>query len=296
MCPETRDGFEVAIICALPREADANVDLFDEYYDEDSVKYGKQVGDCNAYSTGRIGQHDIVLAHMPGMGKSSAANVASGLRSSFTGVKLALIVGICGGMPILAPNKSIILGDVVISNSVIEFNFGRQYPDRYERKSGTKDTLSPPKSEVRAVLNKLKVRHFRERLGSKILENLARLQKNDTAAHPGVEKDILYPASHRHMHRKDGSTLSYLCRSSHSSSDPVCYEALESDCNTLRCNILEVVKNAARHKRLSMDIPAPAVHIGTIGSASTVMKSGEHRDHIAEQDNIIAFEMEGAGV
>ncbi|KAH0125603.1 hypothetical protein KCU90_g18184, partial [Aureobasidium melanogenum] len=76
MRPETRDEFEVAIICALPLEAAAVLDLFDQRYDKDGSQYGKQEGDTNTYSTGRIGRHDIVLAHMPGMGKSSAASVA----------------------------------------------------------------------------------------------------------------------------------------------------------------------------------------------------------------------------
>jgi nucleoside phosphorylase len=38
------------------------------------------------------------------------------------------------------------------------------------------------------------------------------------------------------------------------------------------------------------------VHIGTIASASTVMKSGKHHDALAEKEGVIAFEMEGAGV
>ncbi|THV66825.1 purine and uridine phosphorylase [Aureobasidium pullulans] len=256
MPPTTRVEFEVAIICALPLEASAVVDLFDEHYDDEHDIYGKQEGDSNAYSTGRIGQHDIVLAHMPGMGKSSAANVASGLRSSFTGIKLALIVGICGAVPIPSPNNPIILGDVIISNSIIEFDF-----------------------DIRALLNKLEVRHVREKLGEKILQNLANLrEKIDTARYPGVNQDRLFEATHRHMHRGEFFSRDCLCSMARSHSDPV------------------LLENPARRKRLDAEAPTPLVHIGTIGSASTVMKSAEHRDLIAQRDNIIAFEMEGAGV
>ena len=50
---------------------------------------------------------------MPGMGKGDAANVASGVRSSFEGIKLALVVGICGGVPNGTDDeKEILLGDV----------------------------------------------------------------------------------------------------------------------------------------------------------------------------------------
>ncbi|THW25332.1 purine and uridine phosphorylase [Aureobasidium pullulans] len=293
----TRAEFEVAIICALPLEASAVVDLFDEHYDDEHDIYGKQEGDSNAYSTGRIGQHDIVLAHMSGMGKSSAASVASGLRSSFTGIKLALIVGICGAVPVPSPNNPIILGDVIISNSVIEFDFGRQYPDHFERKSGTKDTLGRPNSDIRALLNKLEVRHVREKLGEKILQNLANLRERiDTARYPGVNQDRLFEATHRHMHRGEFFSRDCLCSMARSHSDPVCKKASESSCDVLDCNLLAVLENPARRKRLDAEAPTPLVHIGTIGSASTVMKSAEHRDLIAQRDNIIAFEMEGAGV
>jgi hypothetical protein len=67
--PKDRDGFEIAIICALRSEADAVEALFDEYWDEDGDRYGKAPGDINAYTTGAVGRHNVVLAYMPGIGK-----------------------------------------------------------------------------------------------------------------------------------------------------------------------------------------------------------------------------------
>ncbi|KAL1969888.1 hypothetical protein VTN77DRAFT_7397 [Rasamsonia byssochlamydoides] len=64
--PTSRAEFKIAVICALPLEADAVEALFDEFYDEDGYEYGKAPGDPNAYTTGRIGQYSVVLAHMPG--------------------------------------------------------------------------------------------------------------------------------------------------------------------------------------------------------------------------------------
>ncbi len=43
------------------------------------------------------------------------------------------------------------------------------------------------------------------------------------------------------------------------------------------------------------DAQIPEIHIGRMASGDSVMKSGEHRDQIARQQNVIAFEMEGAG-
>ena len=40
----------------------------------------------------------------------------------------------------------------------------------------------------------------------------------------------------------------------------------------------------------------PVIHIGKVASGSIVMKSGRDRDRIANEEEVIAFEMEGAGV
>ncbi|KAI9373902.1 nucleoside phosphorylase domain-containing protein [Aspergillus egyptiacus] len=74
------------------------------------------------------------------MGKGSAAGVASSLLVSYPGVKLALVVGTCGGAPPPPDYQEIFLGDVIISNSVVEYDFGRQYPGG---------------REIRALLNSL---------------------------------------------------------------------------------------------------------------------------------------------
>lgn len=42
--------------------------------------------------------------------------------------------------------------------------------------------------------------------------------------------------------------------------------------------------------------PGPRVFFGKVGSADTVIKSGEHRDKLAQQHGLVGFEMEGAGV
>ncbi|KAI1086229.1 nucleoside phosphorylase domain-containing protein [Rostrohypoxylon terebratum] len=111
MRPRNRSGFEISIICALPLEAQAVDAIFDEEY----KGFGKQAGDMNTYTTGRIGNHNVVLTHMPGMGKGTASSTAASLRSSFTDIKIALVVGICGGVPSSTP-KEILLGDVIISD------------------------------------------------------------------------------------------------------------------------------------------------------------------------------------
>jgi nucleoside phosphorylase len=124
--PKHRSDFEIAIVCALRLEADAVEALFDKFWDEDGDGYGKAQGDTNAYSTGVIGSHNVVLAFMPGIGIGNAASVAANFQSSFGGIKLALVVGICGGVPNgMDDVKEIFLGDVIISDGLIQYDFGR---------------------------------------------------------------------------------------------------------------------------------------------------------------------------
>src|SRR5436190_19682118 len=97
--PNSRDDFEIAIICALSVEGDAVEKLLDEEYETDGFSYGKARWDSNTYTTGRLGNQHVVLVYMPGMGMTSAAAVASNIRSSFERIKVGIVMGICGGVP-----------------------------------------------------------------------------------------------------------------------------------------------------------------------------------------------------
>jgi nucleoside phosphorylase len=116
MQPSRREEFEIALICALPLEYNAVSLLFDEFWNEDGDHFGRAAGDPNNYITGRIGKYNVVLALLPHMGKVNASSAAVSVRSSYTSLRLALLVGICGG--VLKKGKGeddeVLLGDVVI--------------------------------------------------------------------------------------------------------------------------------------------------------------------------------------
>ncbi|EXA35091.1 hypothetical protein FOVG_13859 [Fusarium oxysporum f. sp. pisi HDV247] len=268
--PSDRRGFEIAIICALTLEADAIEALFDHHWEDDGPPFDKEPGDPNAYSTGVIGRFNVVLAHMPGMGKVHAATVASNCGKSFPSIKLALVVGICGVVPFGPTKDEIILGDVVISNGVIQYDFGRQLPERFARKDTLLEVPGRPNMEIRGVLAKLEGLRHRRQLNAKIEGYLAVLQ-SDPELHaecPGATKDRLFKASYRHTDD-------------------------QRSCEQLGCNG-ELV---SRSRLSTADVPTkPAIHFGLMASGDAVMKSGEDRDRIATAEGIIAFEMEGAGV
>ncbi|KAL4883669.1 nucleoside phosphorylase domain-containing protein [Aspergillus karnatakaensis] len=232
--PRSRNDFRIAIICALPLEADAVESLFDHRWDIDGDPYGKARGDPNAYSTGMIGAHNVVLVYMPGMGKSHGAAVAAYCRSSFPRIKLALVVGICGGAPAAADGKQIYLGDAIISSGLVQYDFGRRNQNGFLRKDTILDNLGRPSLEIRALLAKLQGRRSRQKLQDRLGEHLSTVtgQLGWEYAHPR------------------GSTSERL----------------------------------------------PVIHIGLVASGDQVMKSEEARDMLIAEEEVIAFEMESAGV
>ncbi|KAJ2897763.1 hypothetical protein MKZ38_004386 [Zalerion maritima] len=130
----------------------------------------------------RVGKYNV---------KTNAAGATASMRSSFVGLRLALLVGVCGGMP-RTRDGEVLLGDVIISKTVIQYDFGCADDHLIARK------------------------------------RLQAEQRPD-------------------QHGRDAT-------------------------------------------------PQPVVHIGAVASGDTVMKSAADRDSLSRGADVIAFEMEGAGV
>ncbi|KEY64848.1 hypothetical protein S7711_10081, partial [Stachybotrys chartarum IBT 7711] len=219
-------------------------------------------------TTGSIGRHNVVLAHMPGMGKANAAVVAAHCQTSYPNIKLALVVGVYGVVPFVSTDTEIILGDVVISKSVIQHDFGQRLPESFVRKDILLDSLGRPNLEIRALLGKLEGRRGRIMLNKKIVSYLVELQKESDlqAQYPGASYDKLFEASYHHL--SDGKA-----------------------CEECKCNGQLIPRI-----RLKQQDIQPAVHFGLIASSDTMMKSRTERNEITKQEGIIGFEMESAGV
>ncbi|KAM0449587.1 hypothetical protein ACHAO4_007610, partial [Trichoderma viride] len=292
--PSCREDFEVAIICALPLEYDAVVLLFDEFWDKHGDTFGRAAGDLNHYTTGRIGKHNVVLALLSHMGKANAASAAANMRSSYGGLKLVILAGICGGVPYNG-DFEMFLGDVVISSSVIQYDFGRHYPSGFMRKNTCEDNVRKHDKNIGNLLTKLGTNNSRDKLHERNAHFLKQLQENavkhrEKYTYPGTDKDKLFESSYRHMHRKLATCI---CSNCHGRKDPVCDEALTSSCNDLGCD--EEYLERSRNNQEQDEAQGPTIYIGAVASGDTVMKSGEDRDRIAKKEGVIAFEMEGAG-
>lgn len=304
--PSRREDFEVAIICALPLEYNAVSLAFDEFWDEDGDQYGRAIGDVNSYTTGRIGKYNVVLALLPQMGKANAAGAAASIRSSYNCLRLALLVGVCGGVPRAGDDGEILLGDVIISKNIVQYDFGRQYPDKFVRKDTVEDNLSRPNKDVRNLLATFETELGLERLQQRTAYFLKQLQANAMQrkrrvkySYPGTADDKLFESSYRHKHRVSPTCI---CSDCHGRIDPICDEALKSSCDDLGCDERYLVVRERLETKRQLDQTKdeeelePVIHVGSVASGDTVMKSGENRDRIAKKENVIAFEMEGAGV
>ncbi|GKT42725.1 uncharacterized protein ColSpa_02906 [Colletotrichum spaethianum] len=296
--PSRREGFEIAIICALPLEYDAVSLLFDQFWDEEEEQYGRAPGDTNTYTMGRIGKYDVVLALLPNMGTAAAAGAAAGVRSSFPRLKLAFLVGVCGGVPGTGPNE-VLLGDVIISKT-IQHGLGKQYPGAFVTKDTVDDNLGRPVKEIRSLVASFETEMGRQRLQEKAGVYLNQLQsaavrqrRRCDYQYPGVAEDKLFAATYQHRHRAPRP-----CSICSAESDGFCEGAAGASCAELRCDENQLVPRGrleTKQNQAPDDMQCPEVHIGRIASGDTVMKSGEHRDRVAAQHNVIAFEMEGAG-
>ncbi|OAL35725.1 hypothetical protein AYO20_05106 [Fonsecaea nubica] len=285
--PRSRDDFEIAIICALVLERNAVEALLEEEYETDGFSYGKAAGDLNAYTTGRLGNQHVVLTYMPSMGIASSAAVAANLCTSFRGIRLAITAGICGGAPKAPDGTEILLGDVIVSMSVIQMDFGRQYPNTFVRKKEIDDTLGRANPEIRAYIGKTSGHLVQERLREKIAIFSAHISATKGFSgfvYPVPENDRLYPADYRHKHRTQNCSA---CGHCVEPDDGVCEAALQSSC----------VSPDGRQMTSAaiQDAKKPAIHTGRIASSNTVMKSGMHRDRVVAEEKVLGFEMESAG-
>lgn len=283
---------DIAILCALTLEADAVESLFDRQW---TAGYNRSEGDTNTYTLGIIGRHGVVLVHMPGMGTTYSATVATCCRSTFPGISLALVVGICGGVPFSQDGAELFLGDVAISDGLVRYDFARQYPDGCLIKNSVSESARKLPVEILGYLAKLKGLNARQRLRERANEYLTTLSNVLGVLAPGVDEDILFESTYSHKHHPP-SSCNVCIGDSGVLTGMICGQARSASCKELKCDIgRSVARKRQREAAGNRGNQYPAVHFGKFGSGDKVMKSGQDRDRIARSEGIIAFEMEGAG-
>ncbi|KAL4905333.1 hypothetical protein BDW74DRAFT_152447 [Aspergillus multicolor] len=287
--PSSRNDFEVAIICALPLENNAVLCSLDEIWFDANYHCRRTNGDESSYVFGKSGQHAVVVVVLPRIGKVAASAAAQSLKSSFPFLNLVLLVGVCGAVPTKSDGNNIMLGDVIISEVLVELDHGRQYHDEFRRRTDTIwDAPQRPNDEVIGLLQHMKTPVVLAELRKRTMRGLEVLLGHESIStdRPAATEDRLFPPNYIHRHHSDCPGCNVP-----GSPDSVCEAALKTPCDELGCDESILVPRDRLDEELNY-----RVHFGSIGTGDTVLKSAMHRDRHAEKEGVIAFEMEGAGV
>jgi hypothetical protein len=169
------------------------------------------------------------------------------------------------------------------------------------------DSLGRPAKNIRNLVAIFEADLGRERLETRTAAILQQIQDVATRKrrgamyrYPGTAQDKLFQPNYRHKHRPSATCL---CAESIESSDAVCEESRKLSCDQLGCDDKYLVPRDRLVEKQKLELEgraneaqSPAILVGRIASADSVLKSGEHRDRLAKRHHVIAFEMEGAGV
>ncbi|CAG8293488.1 unnamed protein product, partial [Penicillium salamii] len=222
----------------------------------------------NNYILGNIGEHNIVLACLPGgaYGNVSAATVAMQLLSSFHHIRFGLMVGIGGGVP--SSSADIRLGDIVVSQpadtsgGVIQYDLGKALSGGQFKRTGM---LNRPPKVLLTALATLQAHHLTE--DSRVLEFISEIQAK------------MPPRRAANFTRPTQADCLYQPQYNHEGSD-ICID----------CDRSKMVP------RLPRDYQEPVIHYGLIASANQVVKDGRRRDELARDLGVLCVEMEAAGL
>ncbi|PTB47682.1 hypothetical protein M431DRAFT_368353 [Trichoderma harzianum CBS 226.95] len=294
---------EVAIICTLLTEYDAVCLILDEVWDKN---YKRNERDKSIYTTGRVGRHNVVVALLPHTTRLTAISTIEQLDFLDSQLGLFLLVGICGGIPNI-DDSELMLGDVVISSRVDEYDFGRNLnrnaasPSKNYQvvKGKVKDVLyEVSQSKSSEMMLELEMRRFLFELQRKDIasgEILAEPEYN----YPEALKDRLFSARYTHKHRITDNDCSVCngnpdaicenvlhCMECNEWPDAVCDDARKASCQEIGCDEGQLlVRNNLRGAH------TPNIYFGNIASGDIAAMNGLERDRISEWQNVIAFDM-----
>ncbi|KAF2198209.1 pfs domain-containing protein [Delitschia confertaspora ATCC 74209] len=236
---------------------------YDTHYDE------------NTYICGVINGHAIVVATCPQgeTGNVNAGRLSGSLFKTFPNIRMAVLVGIGGGIPRLInpkdPFKNIHLGDIVVGwpgdgqPACVYYDRGRS------KANGQFEIVGRMKNPDWRITNALSILASDHEMGrTKFGDQLARLQAHSKFAHPGLESDKLFEAEYHHIG--------------------------EYGSNCAKCDENKLVQ---RPSRTEEDKSKLVFHQGRIATGNSVIQDGQLRDQISERcGEALCIEMEAAGV
>jgi nucleoside phosphorylase len=239
---------------------------YDTHYDE------------NTYVCGSINGHAVVVATCPQgqTGNVNAGRLTGPMFKTFPNIRMAVLVGIGGGIPRPNPSEDpledVHLGDVVVGwpgdgkPACVYHDRGKFKVDEQFEIVGT---MQDPDWRLTSALSIL-VSDYE--MGTTTFDDqLARLRRHKRKArfaYPGLEHDKLYKAAYCHA------------------------SEYRSKCTA--CDQNELIQ---RPQRTEEDQQTLVFHQGRIATGNAVIQDGKERDKISAQCNgALCVEMEAAGV
>lgn len=271
-----RTNYHVAWICPaaavellpsrLMLDEEHDTPTYDTAYDDNVYVFGAMVG------------HNVVIATCPqGMtGNVNAGRLAGPLFNTFSKVRMALLVGIGGGVPRSVPSETstdnIHVGDVVVGApgdgkpACINYESGRSHHGGTFELLGTIDR---PDRVLLSAIEKLQSDYdVDQSTFQQHREKLEKSRHRRRFAFPGLVHDRLFQADYQHVGPYNS--------------------------NCIDCDHTRLVERPARTKQ---DAAEFIFHRGRIASGNSVVQDGEKRDRIRELcDGALCIEMEAAGV
>lgn len=190
------DDYMIAWVCALPIEMAAATAMLSDVHEDLST----HADDSNTYTFGSIGNHNIIIACLPSghYGTNNAATVANNMHRSFPSIRLRLMVGIGGGVPDkpdVGLGSDVRLGDVVVGDQVIQYDFGKTVDSGQFIQ--TSIPCRPPQNVMTAV-SKLRARHeqYSSQISTFLADMLSRNTEMTSYAYPSKLEDLLFDSGY----------------------------------------------------------------------------------------------------
>jgi nucleoside phosphorylase len=257
----THNDYTVAWICALPPEMAAAKSMLDENHNNLS----QHETDYNSYALGRLHVHNVVISCLPSgvYGTISAARVLSNMLSTFRSLHFVFMVGIGGGVP--SESTDVRLGDVVVSiphktvGGVIQYDYGKACDGNFERIG----SLNKPPQIILTSISQIRSNYMLGKgLVQQNISNVLRKNHEMRTEFSRPSQDLLFSSAYNH-------------------------QSGNLDCS--KCDRNQLVHRAPRTKETQ-------IHYGMIASGNMVIKDAKQRDSIAQDSDILCFEMEAAGL
>ncbi|PKK44840.1 hypothetical protein CI102_13259, partial [Trichoderma harzianum] len=211
-----------------------------------------------------MGKYNIVVVLLCNSGKANSASTSASLRSSYPRIELLLLTGICEGVPD-ANGEELLLGDVVISETVVQYDLNSLFNDALKRRNTLEDRQGRANNNIRKFIANFKTEMGLQRLEEKATLHLEQIQslvseakyrqrrKGATYIYPGFETDILFESTHCHRHYNSSQCV---CADYNQEEDlhAVCDEARYLDCEQTGCELSSLKHRDRLHqKRLLED-------------------------------------------